>query len=661
MKKIILIGFVFLLLISSVLSFNTIEEARVDLEVYYNGSVHPTTGNAIEGKDGNGGLANFGNAASTTGKLDVGFVFDGTGDYFKNSSSNMWTVDQPVQGFTICAWTNSDNDPTDQTPVSLDKGAWADYGTDNGASITYASGGGGNWQVHAGGIQENSGTNTAASTWYYLCIVGNASGTFPYSNGAQDCGGGSCGNAPSQRSGTDGLVIGARVNGVTQQFDGMVDELAVWNRSLNTVDIAFMYNGGTGRSLSNVTAPEPPVVIPPRNETISYTALINETQNHTISVLLENYNITSSAVANLIYRSKVYGTTLNYTNHSHVRFHGYPIAPLVVTNNTNQTFFFNYTLPHNTTYIEKNQSTNLSHRIQHAYFLTGSQVFGGIETLKQNFNVTMTSAHVANTELIGYYDGSLVTEFEDRTYGFIMNVTPPLITSNNTQLYANATLNVSYGYHNQYNLLRTPQTFNHWVLWIAWLKNATLSSTFTETETVTETSYVERYNGLTLPFTPNLNYIFDNIHRPASYSSNKFEIDVTCPLIEFNHTTKAATVSMNMTYNGVTKSRALTMNTTPLNTSVDWGYWIVSSSILSNITETVTQRATTTLNSFYKAALNLNYNYNEQYTASTNSSATNFITSLTAPRVTVATLINYSVDMNVTFNGITFVRNFTFS
>ena len=72
----------------------------------------------------------------------------------------MWTVDQPVQGFTICAWTNSDNDPTDQTPVSLDKGAWADYGTDNGASITYASGGGGNWQAHAGGIQENSGTNT---------------------------------------------------------------------------------------------------------------------------------------------------------------------------------------------------------------------------------------------------------------------------------------------------------------------------------------------------------------------------------------------------------------------------------------------------------------------------------------------------------------------
>ena len=79
MKKIILIGFVFLLLISSVLSFNTIEEARVDLEVYYNGSVHPTTGNAIEGKDGNGGLANFGNAASYLGgvvynRLDQGGI-----------------------------------------------------------------------------------------------------------------------------------------------------------------------------------------------------------------------------------------------------------------------------------------------------------------------------------------------------------------------------------------------------------------------------------------------------------------------------------------------------------------------------------------------------------------------------------------------------------
>jgi len=592
MKKIILIGFVFLLLISSVLAVPVLEDPGID-------------------------------ATTNVGENTLwGIGYNITGS--ENVNLLNWTLD-PSNNVPDCILLN-------KTGVGAGKGEIVAQVARVGNVCDFSS----------------SPPLLLVGQYYIFAMIDEDSRSSVYSHQR----GGSAASLPY--SGTYGTVPDCVERGTGNTAgDPFITSACGTYATINyQSNIHYFYVEA---------ASPPPAPVPPRNEIIFYTALVNETQNHTISVLLENYNITSASIGQLVYRSKVYGTTINHTNNSHVRFHGFPIAPLVVTNNTNQTFFFNYTLTHADSSIEKNQSVNLSHRIQHAYFLTGSQVFGGIETLRQNFNITMTSAHIANTELIGFYDGSIVTEFEDRTYGFIMNVTPPLITSNNTQLYANATLNVSYGYHNQYNLLRTPQTFNHWVLWIAWLKNATLSSTFTETDTVTETSYVERYNGLTLPFTPNLNYIFDNLHRPAIYSSNKFEINVTCPLIEFNHTTKAATVSMNMTHNGVTKTRALTMNTTPLNTSVDWGYWIVSSSTLSNITETVTQQATTTLNSFYKASLNLNYNYNEQYTASTNSSATNFITSLTAPRVTVATLINYSVDMNVTFNGITFVRNFTFS
>ena len=460
------------------------------------------------------------------------------------------------------------------------------------------------------------------------------------------------------------------VNGVKN-----LTNVRLWKQSCNFTDLnglgaITVQTGGSNvfyvddiRVFNHSSAAPPAPPAPLRNETITFTTLINETQNNTITVLLENYNLTSSSTAKLIYGSKVYGTNINHVNNSYVVFTGLPVAPLVSSNATSWPFFFNYSLIKDDGSTEKNQSSNQTQTIQQAYFLTGSQVFGGVETVKQNFNITMTSAHIANTELIGNYNGLPVTEFENRPYGFIMNVTAPLVTTNNTQIYGNATLNVSFPYWNQYNFLRTPETFNHWVLWIAWLKNATLTSSVTETQTTAETVFLERYDNFSIPFSPNLTYIYNNVFQPSTFqtiTTDMFNVNVAHPLVNINHTSFLATATLNITYSGVTKTRELTMNTTPLSSTVDWGYYVINSSFLRNITETLTQTATTFIRSFNRAAINLNYNYNKSFVTSTNVSDT-YTTKVTAPKVSVPTLVNYTVDLNVTFNGITYVRNFTFT
>jgi len=418
-------------------------------------------------------------------------------------------------------------------------------------------------------------------------------------------------------------------------------------------------NCGNIDSFTTTTAEAPGPTFDPRKETIFYTSLVNETQNHSISVLLQNYNITSASTANLVYRNRVYDTTINFTNDTHVRFHGFPLSPLVFSNNTNQTFFFNYTLPHNATYTETNLSGNLSHRIQWAYIVSGTNIFGGIETLKQDMNVTEASAHIASTELIASYNGTKVTEIESKPYGFLMNFTSSLHNVNNTQVYGNATLNVSYSYYNQYGYVRTSTSFNHWVLWIAWLKNATVTPSV-ETTSATESCWIERHEGNTLLFTPQLNYLYDGTSQPNSYSNDLFSVTTTAPLVQVNHTNKNAVAILNLTYGGITKLRPLIQNTTPINRSVDWGYYITNSSTLRNITETLSQTALTTILTQSNALLNLNYIYNKTFTASTNTSNT-FSTVIVAPKVSTATVINYTVNLNVTFGGLTFERNFTYT
>jgi hypothetical protein len=54
---------------------------------------------------------------------------------------------------------------------------------------------------------------------------------------------------------TESLRVGASFNGtiLTDFFNGDIDELAIWHKSMTTDQVTWLYNGGAGRSLTDVT------------------------------------------------------------------------------------------------------------------------------------------------------------------------------------------------------------------------------------------------------------------------------------------------------------------------------------------------------------------------------------------------------------------------
>jgi hypothetical protein len=116
-------------------------------------------------------------------------------------------------------------------PISLVVGA----GVFATASSLYLIqiGGGNVWQFNNA---YNSSYNAAANTWFYLC--GTASGGMDtlYVNGV------SVNSATTHAGLSNSFLIGERVDGT--KFNGLIDDIRIYNRALSASEIAAMYAGG---------------------------------------------------------------------------------------------------------------------------------------------------------------------------------------------------------------------------------------------------------------------------------------------------------------------------------------------------------------------------------------------------------------------------------
>lgn len=98
-------------------------------------------------------------------------------------------------------------------------------------------------------------TNTSA--WYHIVVTydGTASvaGTKMYINGLIET---ISNSIDSLSTGTTvssaNFEIGAR--SVTQETDGLIDEVGIWSRELDSTDVTNLYNSGSGLAYSNFTS-----------------------------------------------------------------------------------------------------------------------------------------------------------------------------------------------------------------------------------------------------------------------------------------------------------------------------------------------------------------------------------------------------------------------
>lgn len=101
--------------------------------------------------------------------------------------------------------------------------------------------------VTSGGVPNIDGTNTttlSTSTWYMLTMTyDSTNGGIVYVNGSSD---GTFAANGTINTGGDEFFLGYQQGYANRHFDGAIDEVGVWSRSLTSTEITDLYNSGAG-------------------------------------------------------------------------------------------------------------------------------------------------------------------------------------------------------------------------------------------------------------------------------------------------------------------------------------------------------------------------------------------------------------------------------
>ncbi len=141
---------------------------------------------------------------------------------------------------------------------------WANFATTSSREQTliekFTGGGGPGWTLTTPGVTVFSAAPTIvvdsgamtfpAGGWQQFVVRRSGSAFDVFHDDTLVAAGMSAGSLPTS---ANPLLIGARNAGDGRNFtvNGLIDEVAIWNRALSDTDIALIWNGGTGRQITS--------------------------------------------------------------------------------------------------------------------------------------------------------------------------------------------------------------------------------------------------------------------------------------------------------------------------------------------------------------------------------------------------------------------------
>ncbi|MBN2137349.1 MAG: hypothetical protein JW720_06060 [Sedimentisphaerales bacterium] len=199
------------------------------------------SGNIVSDASGNGNHGTFSSPTSPvwdSGKWGGGLMFGG-GAYVDCGNASIFDVNEEV---SAAAWVNITSVPTDWTAI-LSKGndAWR-------LSTVYST-----TAMHFGvtGIPDhwsiNGETELTPGEWYYVMGTYDGGSIRIFVDGIEDA------NAVAYSGGvaanSDNVWIGGNSDKPGREFDGLIDEAAVWDRALRIENIDWLFNDGVGNPI----------------------------------------------------------------------------------------------------------------------------------------------------------------------------------------------------------------------------------------------------------------------------------------------------------------------------------------------------------------------------------------------------------------------------
>ena len=206
-----------------------------NLKAYYTGDNTPNDAKGTY----NGTLVN--GATYATGKINNGFSFDGINDYMSTSTTS--TIDCSL-AHTFACWVKPAAVSSTKFFMSFGAGS-------NGSSIGFTNGG--NFTFFVGSVNNLLNSNVALpiNTWSHVSVTykGSAYGTnnvLFYVNGSLVFTG-----TLAQPSYIWRLHLASAVGGGSQLYNGLLDECALWSRTLTATEVTELYNAGAGKQYPN--------------------------------------------------------------------------------------------------------------------------------------------------------------------------------------------------------------------------------------------------------------------------------------------------------------------------------------------------------------------------------------------------------------------------
>lgn len=214
-----------------------------NLVAYY--KLDEASGNGLDAHTGGKTLTDTNTVGATTGVLNNGRTFDGTNERLVRSD----TAFRFASGdFTVSLWANADSLAGSSYGTGLVSHMsgdaqgdwWITFGTSGNIGFGFWPSAG----SPSGGFRQTANSVVTTATWYHIVVRKSGSTFTIWKDGASQ----SItvnGNTDSGWN-NDGFQIGTHYSSDGNYFfDGIIDELGVWNVALSDAQIAELYNSGS--------------------------------------------------------------------------------------------------------------------------------------------------------------------------------------------------------------------------------------------------------------------------------------------------------------------------------------------------------------------------------------------------------------------------------
>ena len=220
-----------------------------DLIAYYKVDENAANTNVTDAHDNYNATSstNTNNLYNSSGKINSAFDLEGSSGEYVSTGIRLGTEMSRSDPFTIQIWFKAESWGASYYTNSL----FID-GTSNLDGVIFIRGG--SSDVRFSLIDSNSAQPSTSAgalstgVWYHLVATwdgtSDADGVKLYLNGSEvDSATASSGTLYTR--GTDGFEIGRDPHN-SRYFDGIVDEIGIWNRSLSSTEVEDLYNSGSG-------------------------------------------------------------------------------------------------------------------------------------------------------------------------------------------------------------------------------------------------------------------------------------------------------------------------------------------------------------------------------------------------------------------------------